>query len=66
MRRQAARREDPFDQRAPSSDQHPESRDPAAELFGQAFTVSDMVMIFQRDGTSMRKATSSWTPRAIP
>ena len=42
MRRHAARRQDPYDQRAPSGDQHPESRDPAAELFGQAFTVSDI------------------------
>ena len=42
MRRQAARRQDPYGLRAPAGDQQPESRDPAAELFGQAVTVSDI------------------------
>eukprot|EP00435_Cladocopium_sp_Y103_P009830 s2820_g2.t1 len=41
MRRQA-QRQAPYESQAPSSEPHPSTSDPAAELFGQAFTVSDI------------------------
>ena len=53
MRRRAAQRHAPHDQDPPEGEQYPGQRDPASELIGQAFTVSDIGGNFLPTGWSV-------------
>ena len=65
MRRRAAQRHAPYDQDPPEGEPPPGRRDPASELFGQAFTVSDIGGDHLPTGWSVDEEgyTSSLTPR---